>query len=45
MEILKGNQDILSNQIKQTYTFSSLTYVKQTLIDYCSNDYKKILSK
>ena len=28
MEILKGNQDILSNKIKQTFNFVNLTYVK-----------------
>ena len=28
MEILKGNQDILSNQVKQTFNFVNLTYVE-----------------
>ena len=28
MEILKGNEDILSKQIKQTFNFVSLTYVE-----------------
>ena len=28
MEILKGNQDVLSNQIKQTFNFVKLTYVE-----------------
>ena len=28
MEILKGNQDTLSNQIKQTFNFVNLTYAK-----------------
>ena len=28
MEILKGNQDFLSTQIKQTFNFVYLTYVE-----------------
>ena len=28
MEILKGNQDIISNQIKQTFNFVNLTYAE-----------------
>ena len=28
MEILKGNQDTLSNQIKQTFNFVNLTYTE-----------------
>ena len=28
MEILKGNQDILDNQIRQTFNFINLTYAK-----------------
>ena len=28
MEILKGNQDILSSQIQKTFTFVNLTYAE-----------------
>ena len=44
MEILKGNQDTHSNQIKQTFNFINLTYAESNT-DYSLAHYRKIFSK
>ena len=43
MEILKGNQDILSSQIQKTFNFINLTYAETCKIVHYLNHYKKTL--